>query len=565
MEDDKMYLSIKETENDQHLLVLKLSEDDPLFQKKKKLLEDKGFNLEGQVVFENYSCPDWTNKTMDILLQRARIMCLDEEPYFLTSSDTTDFGWASIMANTVDFSIIELEALHTILSFLDKALCSGYHTINGILHTLRELSIKLIQELGDKIRLETIIVTNYSCDKERYLLQWGNSKGVRSKLEVAYVEGAGRGAIATEDLKVGDIALEIPVSAIISEELVHESDMFPILEKIDGISLETMMLLWSMKEKHNPDSKFKLYFDALPEVFNTGLSFGVNAIMALDGTLLLEETVQAKEHLRTQYDELFPALCNDHPGIFPTELYTWDQFLWACELWYSNGMKVMFTNGKLQTCLVPIAGFLNHSLCPHILHYGKVDSASNSLRFPLSRPCNAGEQCYLSYGKFSSSHLVTFYGFLPQGENPYDVMPLDIDATITDCSKDCCPLSSWTNHMVRGTWLSNNHGIFHYGLPPPLLYHFRRAQSPMLQANTHENFETELEILEALRSTFEDMLETLGETDLDDRQHKAWSILVLCDEEQEKRALESPKLGGGDDVVQESCEKGQKDDNGKPN
>ena len=39
------------------------------------------------------------------------------------------------------------------------------------------------------------------------------------------VEGAGRGAIATEDLKVGDIALEIPVSVIISEELVHESDM----------------------------------------------------------------------------------------------------------------------------------------------------------------------------------------------------------------------------------------------------------------------------------------------------------------------------------------------------
>lgn len=71
------------------------------------------------------------------------------------------------------------------------------------------------------------------------------------------------------------------------------------------------------------------------------------------------------QHLRTQYDELFPALCNDHPDIFPTELYTWDQFLWACELWYSNGMKVMFTDGKLQTCLVPIAGFLNHSVCLH--------------------------------------------------------------------------------------------------------------------------------------------------------------------------------------------------------
>lgn len=73
------------------------------------------------------------------------------------------------------------------------------------------------------------------------------------------------------------------------------------------------------------------------------------------------------QHLRTQYDELFPALCNDHPDIFPTELYTWDKFLWACELWYSNGMKVMFTDGKLQTCLVPIAGFLNHSVC-HPFH-----------------------------------------------------------------------------------------------------------------------------------------------------------------------------------------------------
>lgn len=39
------------------------------------------------------------------------------------------------------------------------------------------------------------------------------------------VEGAGRGAIATEDLEVGDVALEIPMSIVISEELVLESDM----------------------------------------------------------------------------------------------------------------------------------------------------------------------------------------------------------------------------------------------------------------------------------------------------------------------------------------------------
>lgn len=80
---------------------------------------------------------------------------------------------------------IELEALHSILSFINKALSSGYHTISGILHDLRDLSVNMIQELGDKFRLESRIVTNYSCDKERSLLLWGESKGVRMTLEVA--------------------------------------------------------------------------------------------------------------------------------------------------------------------------------------------------------------------------------------------------------------------------------------------------------------------------------------------------------------------------------------------
>ncbi|XP_057463389.1 uncharacterized protein LOC130753520 isoform X2 [Actinidia eriantha] len=535
MDDDKLHLSNKTVENDEYLLVLKPSEEDPLFEIKKKLLEDKGFEPQGHVVLKSStSCPDWPTKIMEILLERAKIICSDEIELYFGGVDTNSSG---VLYNPR----IELEALHSILSLIDKTLSSGNHALTSILQDLRDVCIDMIKELGGKIRLETRIVTDFSCDNERCLLQWGESSGVQRKLEpihiegekanVQYVffflkkicciidgidvEGAGRGAIATEDLKVGDIALEIPVSVIISEELVHKSDMFPILKKIDGISSETMLLLWSMKEKHNRYSKFKFFFDALPEVFNTGLSFGINAIMALDGTLLLDEIVQAKEHLRNQYDELFPPLCNDHPDIFPAELYTWEQFLWACGLWYSNGMKIMFTDGQLQTCLVPIAGFLNHSLCPHILHYGRVDSATNSLKFPLSRPCNLGEECYLSYGKFSSSHLVTFYGFLPQGENPYDVISLDIDSNEAVCFEDGCHMSSWTNHMVRGTWLSKNHELFHYGLPSPLLDHFRRACSPVIQTDVH-NLETELKILEDLCSTFEDMLETLGEINPDD-------------------------------------------------
>lgn len=90
--------------------------------------------------------------------------------------------------------------------------------------------------------------------------------------------------------------------------------------------------------------------------------YGKNLIFFQKGDAIFFLSFILLQHLRTQYDELFPALCDDHPDTFPRELYTWEQFLWACELWYSNSMKVMFPDGKLKTCLIPIAGFLNHSV-----------------------------------------------------------------------------------------------------------------------------------------------------------------------------------------------------------
>ena len=97
-------------------------------------------------------------------------------------------------------------------------------------------------------------------------------------------------------------------------------------------------------------------------------------------------------------------------------------------------------------------------LCPHILHYGRVDSATNSLKFPLSRPCNVGEECYLSYGKFSSSHLVTFYGFLPQGENPYDVISLgNFGATLHCLHAHFCDREAMDNLDFRLYNMCNIH------------------------------------------------------------------------------------------------------------
>ncbi|KAK4781331.1 hypothetical protein SAY87_017437 [Trapa incisa] len=354
------------------------------------------------------------------------------------------------------------------------------------------------------------------------------------------IEGFGRGAIAQEDLEVGDIALEIPVPVIISEDAMKGSDMYPVLQRIDGISVETMLLLWSMKERYNSSSKYKIYFDMLPREFNTGLSFGIDAIMVLDGTILLEEIIQAKEHLRTQYEELFPTLCDAHPDVFPPELFTWEHYLWACELWYSNSMKIQFADGELRICLIPIAGFLNHSLYPHISRYGKVDPVTNSLKFPMSRPCRVGEQCFLSYGNFSSSHLIIFYGFLPHGDNPYDVIPLDIDNGF-DGDNNVMDSCKHTTHMLRGTWFSNNCNIFSYGLPSPLLDYLRNARNMSdTESPMQDKLEVEAQVLEDLYATFSSMMEGLSDTNPDTRENIEWDVkLALQYKDLQRRIMSS--------------------------
>ncbi|XP_020227116.1 uncharacterized protein LOC109808500 isoform X1 [Cajanus cajan] len=504
-------------------IVLELSERDPFFDKKKKLLQSKGFSPKERIYLKSSSKPGWMNATVEVLLHIARIIQLNElELYFAEDDVCASMEFYS--------SRNELEALNSIVLLTDIPLSNCSHLHTNILQQLRQKILDLISEYGDKISVKGIVEKEHSCDEEERLIEWGENNGVTTQLKIAYIEGAGRGAIARKDLKVGDIALEIPVSTIISEEHVHETDMYGVLKEIDGISSETILLLWSMKEKYNCDSKFKIYFDTLPEKFNTGLSFSIEAITMLDGTLLLEEIMQARQHLHAQYDELFPVLSNNFPDIFPPELYTWEKFLWACELWYTNSMKIMYSDGKLRTCLIPIAGFLNHSLCPHVMHYGKVDPATNSLKFCLSRPCRSGEECCLSYGSFSSSHLITFYGFLPQGDNPYDVIPLDIDGSDVDSNEDT-PMSNWTTHMVRGTWLSKNHNIFYYGLPSPLLDNLRRSRSPMLRTKTflQGSLENELEVLDNLKDIFDDMMDSMDEIDLDDRENCSWDENLAMD------------------------------------
>lgn len=107
-----------------------------------------------------------------------------------------------------------------------------------------------------------------------------------------------------------------------------------------GLSGETIAMLWSMRERDITNSKFAPFFGALPETFNTGragvqverlfeahvnewfrkvtvealdtagLSLGFRGLQALQGTLLLQEILQAKEvcMCSVSVEECYPSL-----------------------------------------------------------------------------------------------------------------------------------------------------------------------------------------------------------------------------------------------------------------
>ncbi|CAJ1941868.1 unnamed protein product [Sphenostylis stenocarpa] len=223
----ELRIAVMDTD-EEYSIVLELSERDPFFDKKKKLLQNKGFSPKERIYLRSSSKPGWMSATVEVLLQIARIIQLNELELYFAEDVCTSTEFYSPRN--------ELEALNSIVLLIDISLSSCTHLHTDILQRLRQTILDLISDLGEKNSVKGVVEKDHSCDQEERLIEWGESNGVMTQLKIAYIEGAGRGAIARKDLKVGDIALDIPVSIIISEELVHETDMHSVLVgKTDNI------------------------------------------------------------------------------------------------------------------------------------------------------------------------------------------------------------------------------------------------------------------------------------------------------------------------------------------
>mmetsp|Transcript_16555 Transcript_16555/g.31926 ORF Transcript_16555/g.31926 Transcript_16555/m.31926 type:complete len:532 (+) Transcript_16555:68-1663(+) len=264
------------------------------------------------------------------------------------------------------------------------------------------------------------------------MLEWASSRGADGCLKARTFPGGLRGAVVDRPVEPNDVVLRVPKELLIHKELARASEWGQaLLTAVAGVDDDTLAVLWTIHERNDPDSTYAPFWASLPPRFDTALGWSGPALAALGGTLMLDELLQAQRHVKDTFAALFPKLSDALPQLVPARVFTWEQYLWAVEVWYSNALTLMFPDGTIRDCLVPVVGLMNHKVHAHVYSYSRLDVATGNLHLRCLLPCDKGEQIFLAYGPASNQKLLTSYGFMLE-DNPYDVLPISLAADDDD-------------------------------------------------------------------------------------------------------------------------------------
>lgn len=458
---------------------------------------------------------------LDKMICTARILLLDElELYFADIYDRGPFS-----------PINELESLNAVLNAL-----KSHPERSSVLHIMElEVLCRMTTLARDNAESnsDTSLYTehDHSFDK---LENWLLSNDMRTKLKIANVSEGGRGLVALEDIYIGDVVLEVPLSLTIWEGVLT-SELLEKFSSDKNITYTEILLLWIIKERLNPESNFKIYFETLPEEFKIGLNLGKDALALLKGSnviskIKIESTFTDREFTRLQ--SIVERNC-----ILPREHFTPQRYMQTRQLWLSNGIDTVTHDGTLQRCLVPFAGFFNHSLFPHVL---RCDRGASSLKFIASRPCSKGQQCYLSYGNFGRSKLFSHYGFLPEGFNFNDVIRISNDLGLEQFGP-YVPGSRWYHQMVRNECY----------LPPKLVNHFQTLFSN-LDRHLYSIQDKKMSAIRMLKLHFEGRLFCLnyyGKGSMESNEKLEWDVQLALKYNAIERAIYEKSISACNDAL----------------
>ncbi|KAI8977011.1 hypothetical protein BDF20DRAFT_872393 [Mycotypha africana] len=293
----------------------------------------------------------------------------------------------------------------------------------------------------------------------RAFLDWLINNGASISDSIAFKdyssENAGRGVVATKDIKDGDVLFSIPRSLLLSQLTTSLKEVDGLLDDLNGLLGWTPLIISLMYEMKKDDSFWKPYLDVLPQAFSTPMFWTEEELKELNGTDVIPK-IGRSEAEETYRDVVVPFM-EKYPALFNKDIHTLELFhiCGSVIMAYSfidELQKVGKSNSKHEDgenvekngdeknevgsdddddedddeeegliTMVPMADMLNHKTG---FNNARLFHETDCLQMKAIKFIRKGEQIYNTYGDLCNADLLRKYGFTDEN-NPFDLVELD--------------------------------------------------------------------------------------------------------------------------------------------
>jgi len=264
-----------------------------------------------------------------------------------------------------------------------------------------------------------------------------------------------RGVFASEDILKGKEFLYLPRWMLMTDRAAAESKIGKQLKesKFQPRSRHTLLACWLLTERADPKSKWKPYIDTLPKSFhNMPLFFNKEQLAKLKCTLALDRLQEQKRGLETEYGNLVKHL----PWFKESKIFTYQNFVWARLIVLTRMFLVTIGSNQVDA-LVPFVDLMNHKE-PRVTTWD-FNNARNGFVAKSLCHIKSGTEIFDTYGLKCNSRYFVNYGFVPEGENPFNTAVLRISYNDDAQSSMVELLQQLYPDAFHVSWLCNDESV----------------------------------------------------------------------------------------------------------
>ncbi|KAF9112018.1 hypothetical protein BGX27_004103 [Mortierella sp. AM989] len=256
-------------------------------------------------------------------------------------------------------------------------------------------------------------------------------------------EGAGRGVVASADIKKDEELFLIPRPLLLSPETSE------LPKKIDLTSLQgwnPLMMCMIYEYCRGDASHWKPYFDILPTEFTTPMFWSSEELLELKGTGVVDKI--GRDEAESIFNENLWPLIHASLDIFDIQDKDKASFL---KIFHRMGSLIMAyafhdtipgsgdddamdeydedeeeEEEKVNVSMVPMADMLNHRTG---FNNARLFHEKDCLRMVAIKPIKTGQQIYNTYGDLCNADLLRKYGFVDV-PNPHNIAEISGDVVV---------------------------------------------------------------------------------------------------------------------------------------